>query len=130
MNTYKERLWEGEFQYKPERWAKSRRCVVVRKDTRVYPDAAGYLLPHFPELKPDTLYRYSLMFTNLTLRALQLWNLCRERSDAENRIKELKNDFAVRGFSSGKFYAPEAAFRMAPVSYNINNNGSVQNCCP
>lgn len=68
----KKGLWVGEFQYKAERWAKSRRCVVVRKDTQVYPDAAGHLLPLFPELKPDTLYRYSLMFTNLTLPALQV----------------------------------------------------------
>ncbi|NUM71345.1 MAG: IS1380 family transposase [Ignavibacteriaceae bacterium] len=115
----KKGLWVGEFQYKAGKWAIPRRCVVVRKDTEVYPNAAGHLLPLFPEMIPDTLYRYSLMFTNLTLPALQVWNLYRERSDAENRIKELKNDFAVGGFSSDKFYATEAAFRMALVAYNI-----------
>ncbi len=112
-------IWVGEFSYKADDWEKPRRCIVVRKDQEIYPEATGRQLKLFPDEGSYTTYRYSLFFTNLELPPEQIWNLYKARSDAENRIKELKEDFAVRGFSSQKFYATEAAFRFALLSYNI-----------
>lgn len=113
-------LWVTEFEYKAKTWTHARRCIAVKKDVDVYPNASGHQLPSlFPMEGPVKTYRYSLLFTNLDLPASQVWNLYRNRSDAENRIKELKYDFAITGFSSEEFYATEAAFRFALLSYNI-----------
>ena len=57
--------------------------------------------------------------TNLTLPALQVRALYQGRADSENRIKELLQDFAISGFVSQKFWATEAAFRLACYSYNL-----------
>jgi hypothetical protein len=108
-----------EFYYQASTWKLGRRCIAVRKDVDIYPDASGHQLSLFSTEGPVKVYRYSLLFTNLELPAYQVWNLYRQRSDAENRIKELKYDFAITGFCSEKFYATEAAFRFALLSYNI-----------
>lgn len=43
----------------------------------------------------------------------------KDRGDSENRIKELKYDFAIDGFCMKKFWATEASFRMVMVAYNL-----------
>lgn len=59
------------------------------------------------------------MFTSLDLPASQVWNLYCSLSDAEKRIKELKYDFTITGFSSEDFYATEATFRFALLFNDI-----------
>lgn len=107
-----------EFFYKAHGWNAARRFVVVRKNVAIYPQASGKELELFPCEDTRTTYRYSMMVTNLALPPNEIWQLYRRRSDSENRIKELKEDFAINGFSSHKFYATEAAFRFALVAYN------------
>jgi hypothetical protein len=85
--------------------------VVVRQ--RVQDQRAGSLLLEIPG------YSYSVYVTNLTLPAMQVRALYQGRADSENRIKELLHDFAISGFVSQKFWATEAAFRLACCAYNL-----------
>lgn len=107
-----------EVRYKAIGWKEQRRFIVVRKDIKKYPKATGKLML-FEDSQLPPIYRYSVFVTNLELPAEQIWNIYKDRGDAENRIKELKYDFAIDGFSMKKFWATEAAFRMVMVSYNL-----------
>jgi hypothetical protein len=40
-------------------------------------------------------YRHSCYITNLTLPPAEIWRLYRNRATCENRIKELKYDYAL-----------------------------------
>ncbi|MFM8742524.1 MAG: transposase, partial [Cytophagales bacterium] len=43
----------------------------------------------------------------------------KRRGDAENRIKELKEDFGTEGFCMDSFCATETAMRFVMVAYNL-----------
>jgi hypothetical protein len=101
----------GEFNYQAEGWSKSRRVVVVRQRTADRGKAR--------QLLEVPGYSYSVFVTNLTLPPLQVRALYQGRADSENRIKELLHDFAIAGFVSQKFWATEAAFRLACCAYNL-----------
>jgi hypothetical protein len=106
-----ERTAVSEFMYDPVGWSKERRMVLVRrriedKDER-------------PTLFNVPGYVFFAYVTNLSLPALQVRTLYLGRADSENRIKELLQDFAISGFVSQKFWATEAAFRLACVAYNL-----------
>lgn len=100
-----------EFMYQAEGWSKARRVVVVRHRAEDEPE--GRTLIQVPG------YTYSVYVTNSTLPAMQVRALYQGRADSENRIKELLHDFAISGFVSQKFWATEAAFRMACFAYNL-----------
>jgi len=97
-------------------WKKARRMIAVRKNIEECPKATGKLLLFEMD---ETRYRYSVFVTDLDLPAEQIWNLYRDRADAENRIKELKADFGLSNFCLSKFFATEAAFRFMMVAYNL-----------
>lgn len=101
----------GEFLYQAQGWSRARRVVVVRQP-KDDPVKGRYLLD-----VPG--YTYSVFITNLTLPPLQVRALYQGRADSENRIKELLQDFAISGFVSHKFWATEAAFRLACCAYNL-----------
>jgi Transposase DDE domain. len=101
----------SEFAYQAHGWSKARRVVVVRH--RIRDQHEGRTLLEVPG------YTYSVYVTNLTLPAIQVRTLYQGRADSENRIKELLQDFAISGFVSQKFWATEAAFRMACYAYNL-----------
>ncbi|MFM8742137.1 MAG: transposase, partial [Cytophagales bacterium] len=64
-------------------------------------------------------YRYSCFITSLDLPAEQIWKIYRQRTDAENRIKELKYDFGSDSFNQQGFYATEAALNFVMMAYNF-----------
>lgn len=99
-------------------WSCPRRMIAIRKNIHRYPKASGKLLTLDLGLE-ERHYRYSLLVTNLTLPASQVWNLYRDRADAENRIKELKQDFGLNGFCLNKFWATEASLRFVVLAYNL-----------
>jgi len=101
----------SEFLYHARGWSQARRAVVVRHRRENAP--AGRWLLEVPS------YSYSVYITNLSLPAIQVQALYHSRADSENRIKELLQDFAISGFVSHKFWATEAAFRMACWAYNL-----------
>jgi hypothetical protein len=106
-----------EFSYQAHGWESPRRMVAIRQNVDIRPKAVGKKL--FTEQELGGRYRYSVFVTNVDLPASAVWNLYRNRADAENRIKELKYDFALDSFCLSKFWATEAAFRSIMVAYNL-----------
>jgi len=97
-------------------WSRPRRMIAVRKNLSKRPKSGGKLLLWDGI---DERYRFSVFVTNLDLPAQMVWNLYRDRADAENRIKELKYDFGIDSFCLSSFFATEAAFRLIMVAYNL-----------
>jgi len=106
----------AEWEYRLPGWSTSRRMVAVRKSIERRPKASGKLLLLDIE---SHRYRYSVFVTNLDLPMVQIWNIYRDRADAENRIKELKYDFGIDSFCMKDFFATEAAYRFIMVAYNF-----------
>jgi hypothetical protein len=63
--------------------------------------------------------RYHAFVTNQQLPAVKIWEQYKQRGDAENRIKALKEDFGVEGFCMDSFSATETAMRFVMVAYNL-----------
>jgi len=106
-----ERTAAAECQYHAQGWSRPRRIVVLRFPVAQRP--TGQMLLEVPG------YSYAVYVTNLRLSASHIRELYLGRADSENRIKELLQDFAMSGFVSQKFWATEAAFRMALFAYNL-----------
>jgi hypothetical protein len=123
----KQRLWLnlgdgieiGEAQYLGANSKKIRRMVMVRKQIQERPKATGKQLRLFKDDDSYNHYRYHCFVTNLTLPAHQIWNLYKQRADAENRIKELKYDFGFDSFNIDSFYGTEAALNIVMLAYNL-----------
>jgi len=101
----------GEILYQATGWESPRRVVVVRQARRE--KQGGRFLLEVPG------YTYSIYLTNLALPAVEVWRLYAGRADSENRIKELGEDFGMRGFALRDFWATEAAFRSLLLAYNL-----------
>ena len=93
--------------------------VMVRQQIQERPKATGKQLRLFQDSDIYNRYRYHCFITNLTLPAEQIWNLYKQRADAENRIKELKYDFGFDSFNIDSFYGTEAALNMVMLAYNL-----------
>jgi len=117
------RLGEGieisETMYKAEEWKEERRLVMVRQDIRERPKACGKQLRLFADEELYKNYRYSCYITNLEMSAKMVYDLYRNRADAENRIKELKEDFGAESFVSRNFWSTEAALNLVMMAYNL-----------
>ena len=64
-------------------------------------------------------WRFSALVTDLDLPAAVIWRTCRGRADCENRIKELKYDFAAGSFNMKDFWATEATLNAVMPAYNL-----------
>jgi hypothetical protein len=109
----------GETSYLGANSSKIRRMVMVRQQIQERPKATGKSLRLFQGSEIYNHYRYHCFITNLTLPAQQIWNLYKQRADAENRIKELKYDFGFDSFNIDNFYGTEAALNMVMLAYNL-----------
>lgn len=105
--------------YQANSWDKPRRIVIVRQKIEARPMAPGKTLSLFVDDEIHRCYRYSAYFTNLETAATDVWRTYRLRGDAENRIKELKNDFGAESFNLKGFYPTEAALTFAMLAYNL-----------
>ena len=112
-------IWISETEYKASKWESPRRVVVVRQSVDLRPKATGKKLKLFDDREYYEQYRYHTFYTNQKLPATQIWEQYKGRGDCENRIKELKYDFALEGFNMKDFFATEAALRMVNLAYNI-----------
>ena len=93
--------------------------IIIRQYIPERPNATGRQLKLFKDSEIYNKYRYHSLITNLTLPAQQVWNLYKQRADAENRIKELKYDFGFDSFNMRSFYGTEAALNMVMLAYNL-----------
>lgn len=109
----------SETMYKGHDWKKSRRLIIVRQEITIRPKASGKQLLLFGEEEIYKNYRYSCFITNLDLPAKVIWDIYRNRADAENRIKELKEDFGAGSFNMNDFFATEAALNFVMMGYNL-----------
>ena len=103
-------LQVSQLRYQPHGWDEAKRLVVVRQHMqRKVGGVPGKTLSLFAD-DPDLQgWRYGAMLTDLSLPAIEVWNLYRGRADCENRIKELKADFGLDSFVLRDFWATEAA---------------------
>ena len=92
-----------------------RRLIVIRQRIAARPEAGGKLLVEVPG------YRFQALWTNLppTVDALSVWRRYHGRADIENRIRELGQQFGIKGLTGRKFWATEAMHHLAIAAYNL-----------
>jgi len=104
-------------EYRAKGWGKTRRVVVIRKDTLVTPAKTGKTL--FSEQDDYLRYRYSALVTTSNYSDELVWKTYNQRADSENQIKELKYDYNIAGFNFRDEWATEFAFRWVTIAYNL-----------
>jgi hypothetical protein len=107
------------FDYQSPSWAHPRRMVGIRQHIQYRHSAKGKTLSLFADDPAQGLYRYGALLTDLALPAQQIWRTYRARADCENRIKELKYDFAADSFCLNSFFATEACLNVVMLAYNL-----------
>lgn len=112
-------IWVAEFLFSHPGWKKDRRHIVVRQDIIRRKKAMGKTLPLFKNEYDMQNYRYGVWITNSSESPHDVWNLCKPRANDENTIKELKEDFALGGFSMKHFYSVESAMLIRVLAYNL-----------
>jgi hypothetical protein len=112
-------IWTTEFLFQHENWGIERRYIVVRQDIKKRQKAMGKELSLFGNKLDMKEYRYSAWVTNSKDTPYEVWLQARPRSNDENTIKELKEDFAFGGFSMKYFYSTEAAMLIRVFIYNL-----------
>lgn len=112
-------IWIAEFYFMHQGWGKERRYIAVRQDITRRKKAMGKTLPLFANELIMKDYRYSVWVTNSSESPYEVWTKCKPRANDENTIKELKEDFALGGFSMERFYAVEAAMVLRVFIYNL-----------
>jgi hypothetical protein len=109
----------AEGSYQAEDWDSPRRIIMVRQEINKRPKAVGKQLRLFEESEIYKNYRYSCFITNLNQSAKMVYDLYRNRADAENRIKEIKHDFGAESFNMKSFWATEATLNFVMLAYNL-----------
>ncbi len=112
-------LWVAEFRFGHPGWGKERRYIVIRQDVTRRTKAMGKTLPLFANELEIRNFRFSAWITSSDAPPYDVWTLCKPRANDENTIKELKEDFALGGFSMKRFYAVEAAMLVRVLLYNL-----------
>ena len=112
-------LWVSEFRFMHPGWGKERRYIVVRQDITRRTKAMGKSLPLFAHEVDVRDYRFSAWITSSDGPPYEVWTRCKPRANDENTIKELKEDFALGGFSMKGFYPVEAAMVLRVLLYNL-----------
>ncbi len=115
LNDHNYDISYADIDYSGTKWGKSRRVVIVRTIKKDAPKNKQL----FTELEEFDKYEFKCFVTNTTMSAIDVHKKYNERGDCENRIKELKYDFGMEGFSLKNFGAMEAAFRFVMVAYNV-----------
>jgi hypothetical protein len=107
------------FSYQALSWDKPRWVVGIRQHQKLRENAKGKTWNLFADDPVIGQWRYSALVTDLDLPAQSVWRLYRGRADGENRIKELKYDFAADSFHLHQFWATEAALNTVMLAYNL-----------
>ncbi len=110
----------GEFEFKHEKWAKSRRYIVIRKTLNSNKSTPqGKQLSFYGESEIFEKYRFGIYVTSSKEEAVELWRTYRLRASDEGLIRELKEDFSLEGFAVDEFYPTEAAMLVRVLFYNL-----------
>jgi hypothetical protein len=104
--------WEiAEFDHRPSDWSQARRCIVARK----------LIEEADPEPTLFTLERhaYRAWHTNLPLTPAGVWQFYDGRAQMEPRIRELREDFALRKIPTRAFAANALYLEVVRLAYNL-----------
>lgn len=113
-HRFKKDWGAAEFYYKPWKWEKPHRFVVIR---RPLPEKDSEQLTLFTM----TRYAYQVFVTNLPMKAQNIWYFYRGRATIELIVKELKGDYTLAKIPTNNFRANQAYFYLLLFAYNIVN---------
>jgi hypothetical protein len=92
------------------------RLIIIRQRIADRPKVGGKVLLEVPG------YRFQALVTSMPtaeLDAVSVWRRYNGRADMENRIKEIGNQFGIKGLCCQSFWATEAAYHLAVTAYNL-----------
>jgi hypothetical protein len=106
----------SEIQYKSSGWKNTRRVILVGIPKKEQTSKSGWLFAEY-----EFLHRYEFyaFITNTKYSMIDIHRKYNQRGDTENRIKELKYDYAIDAFAMKSFAATDAAFRFVLLAYNL-----------
>jgi hypothetical protein len=104
--------WEiAEFEHHPHDWSQARRCNVARK--RIEETDPG------PTLFTLERYVYRAWHTNLPLTPAGVWHFYDGCAEMEPRIRELREDYALRKIPTRAFAANALYLEVVRLAYNL-----------
>lgn len=104
--------WEiAECEHRPRDWKQPRRCVVGRRRLE--------LAEPEPTLFHLERYLYRAWITNSSLSAPGVWHFYEGRAGMEPRIRELREDFALRRIPTRSFAANALYLEVVRLAYNL-----------
>jgi len=104
--------WEiAEFEHRASDWLQSRRCIVARRlIEETDPEPTLFTLER---------YLYRAWFTSLPLTPAGVWHFYDGRATMETRIRELREDFALRKIPTRAFAANALYLEVVRLAYNL-----------
>jgi len=104
--------WEiAEFEHHPHDWPHARRCIVARRRIEeTDPQPTLFTLEH-------SVYR--AWHTNLPLTPAGVWHFYDGRAEMEPRIRELREDYALRKIPTRAFAANALYLEVVRLAYNL-----------
>jgi len=104
--------WEiAEFEHHPHDWPHARRCIVARRRIEeTDPQPTLFTLEH---------YVYRAWHTNLPLTPAGVWHFYDGRAEMEPRIRELREDYALRKIPTRAFAANALYLEVVRLAYNL-----------
>jgi hypothetical protein len=104
--------WEiAEFEQQASDWPQARRCVVARRlIEETEPEPTLFTLER---------YLYRAWFTNLPLMPAGVWHFYEGRAGMEPRIRELREDFALRKIPTRAWAANALYLEVVRLAYNL-----------
>lgn len=104
--------WEiGEMDYRAQGWTQTRRCIVARRPIQESePDLTLFTLAR---------YAYRAWITNLSLTPAGVWHYYEGRAAMEGRIRELREDYAMRKIPTRNFAANALYLEVVRLAYNL-----------
>ena len=106
------RRWEiAEFEHHPHDWSHARRCIVARRRIEETDPQ--------PTLFTLERYVYRAWHTNLPLTPAGVWHFYDGRAEMEPRIRELREDYALRKIPTRAFAANALYLEVVRLAYNL-----------
>ena len=104
--------WEiAEFEHHPYGWPHARRCIVARKPIQVSdPEPTLFVMKH---------YAYRAWHTNLPMTPAGVWHFYDDRAGMERRIREIREDYALRKIPTRAFEANALYLEVIRLAYNL-----------
>ena len=104
--------WEiAEFEHHPHDWSHARRCIVARKRIEeTDPEPTLFTLER---------YAYRAWHTNLPLTPAGVWHFYDGRAGMEPRIREIREDYALRKIPTHAFAANALYLEVIRFAYNL-----------